>query len=64
MVRGQPRQKVSKTPPSTSVLGTVAHACHPSYVEKHELFFFMLGPGQPGIKVRLYLKNNQSKKHQ
>jgi hypothetical protein len=32
LVHDQPRQNVSKTPPSTDNLGTVVHTCHPSYV--------------------------------
>jgi hypothetical protein len=30
-IRGQPRQKVSKTPTSTNKLGVVVYTCLPSY---------------------------------
>jgi hypothetical protein len=36
-VQGQPRQKVSETPPnpiSTNMLGVVVHTCHPSTQER------------------------------
>jgi hypothetical protein len=38
-------------------LGIAEHACHPSYAEKHKKED--RSTGQPGHKMRPYLKNNQ-----
>jgi hypothetical protein len=58
MIQGQPQQKVSETPMSTNKLGTMMHACHPSY--KGSINRRMVQAGW-SKNVRPYLKNSQGK---